>query len=115
MVRNKINFVPGIAAVLILFIAIFVAGCNKSSNVRWVYYDETNCADPWAFTNNNEQLKNNVVNYLDGEGVKVFEIEIFRQQPAETCPECTCKTGRQYKLKIKRSDLDNARSKNFYE
>src|SRR6187401_3409522 len=86
----------------IFLVVLFMSGCGKSSNVRWVLYDETNCADKWTFNNNNEILKNNIVEYMDGKGVKIFEIEIFRQVEAESCGECTCKTGRQVKCKVRK-------------
>jgi hypothetical protein len=102
------------AATIVLCLFAFL-GCTKSGNVRWVYYDETNCADRWEYTNNNEKLKDNIIEYLDGRGVTVHEIEIFRRLEAESCSDCNCRTGRQIKCKIKKSDLDNARSEGFRE
>ncbi len=99
----------------ILFVVLFMLGCSKSSKVRWVYYDETNCSDKWEYTNNNELLKKNIVEYMDSRGVKVFEIEIFIIVEAESCGECSCKTGRQVKCKIKKGDLENAKGEGFYE
>jgi hypothetical protein len=99
----------------ILFLSVVFSGCDKEGRVRWVYYDETNCADHWAFTNNNEQLKMNCTSYLESRGVKVYEIEIFRYTVAEPCTECQCKTGRQYKCKIPKKDLRSAKNEGFYE
>jgi hypothetical protein len=99
----------------IILVVLFTTGCSKSSKMRWILYDETNCADKWTFTNNNEVLKENIVDYMEGKGVKIFEIEIFSLAQAESCSECSCKTGRQVKCKIKKGDLDNAKSEGFYE
>src|SRR4051812_38756814 len=86
----------------IVLVVLSISACSKSSKVRWVLYDETNCSDKWAYTNNNEVLKDNIVNYMDSKGVKIYEIEIFRIVDAESCSECSCKTGRQVKCKIKK-------------
>jgi hypothetical protein len=103
---------PGLL-ILVLFIAF--SGCTKQGKVRWVYYEETRCADKWTFTNNNELLKQNVVDYLATKGVKVYELEIFASSPAETCSACICKTGRLIKCKIAKHDLDEASSEGFHQ
>ena len=99
----------------VVLVVLSLSRCGKSSNVRWVFYDETNCSDKWTYTNNNEVLKDNIVDYMDSKGVKIFEIEIFTIVEAESCHECSCKTGRQIKCKIKKGDLSNAKSEGFYE
>jgi hypothetical protein len=103
------------AFTVLILLSLFSQSCNKTSKVKWIFYDETHCADKWEFTNNNERLKQNITEYLDGKGIKVLEIEIFRQIEAETCSACTCKTGRQIKCKVKRGDLDEAKDEGFYE
>ena len=112
--KKRILLTTSAIALCILFVVV-LAGCKKSSSVRWVFYDETNCADRWTYTNNNELLKQNITEYLDGRGVKVYEIEIFRMLDAESCSDCHCKTGRQIKCKIRKSDLDNAKNEGFTE
>ena len=100
--------------VLSVFIAV-IAGCGKSGNVRWVHYDETNCADRWERSNNNEKLKENIVNYLDEKGIKVFEIEIFSDRTADACTDCNCKSGRRVKCKVSRGDAKDIKKEGFYE
>jgi hypothetical protein len=99
----------------VLVITAFLAACGKSGNVKWVHYDETRCADKWDYDINNEKLKDNVVSYLGSKGVKVFEIEIFTDIPAQPCTDCTCKTGRRIKCKIKKREVKNVTGEGFYE
>lgn len=100
---------------LILILSAFVLGCGKSGNVRWVQYDETYCADRWDYNINNEKLKENITTYLKDQGIKVLELEIFSDRTAETCRECTCKSGRRIKCKIKKRDVKEAKTLGFYE
>jgi hypothetical protein len=100
---------------LVLTIALFSVSCTKQKQAKWMYYQETICADKWEYTINNEKLKDNVVAYLQTKGVTVYEMEIFRIGEPETCSACTCKTGRRYKLKVKKSDVSDAKSEGLYE
>jgi hypothetical protein len=100
---------------VLVIISALISGCGKSGNVKWLHYNETNCADKWEKTINNEGLKDNVVAYLDKQGVKVLEIEIFTDIDPDTCTDCTCKTGRRFKIKVKKRDVSKSKSVGFYE
>lgn len=89
-------------------------GCTKS-NMKWVNYDETQCADRWEFNINNEKLKENVTSYYKGKGVRIYDIEIYTDHGPETCLECNCKTGRRFHCKVKNGDLSSMKSDGFYE
>ena len=99
---------------VLLVVPAILSGCGKS-NVRWVHYDETYCADKWEKSINNEKLKTNITTYLESKGIKVFEIEIFTDRTAEPCPDCVCKSGRRVKVKVKRSDVKKIKREGFYE
>jgi len=99
---------------LILFVvSVVFFGCNKS-NFRWLTYDETYCSDKWAYTLNNEKQKDNIVAYMDKQGVKVFEIEIFNDRTPDSCKDCNCKSGRRIKCKIKKRDESLIKKEGFY-
>ena len=100
---------------LIFIIALSLLSCNKSRKAVWMYYDETNCADKWTYTKNNEMLKDNVTSYLKSQKIKIYEMEIFNHTTAESCTACTCKTGRRYKLKVQRGDVDKAKSQGLFQ
>lgn len=100
---------------LIAFCLLTVAGCQKV-NVIWVKYNETQCADSWDYSDNNEVLKEHVETYLKGKGVKVLEMEIFIDaDPQQNCSSCSCTTGRTIKVKIKKRDLDDVKNLGFYQ
>lgn len=99
----------------VLVFPIMLISCGKSGNVKWVYYDETYCSDKWDYHVNNELLKENVAGFLKGKGVKVYEIEIFNDRTPDTCTDCSCKSGRRIKCKIKKREVKNVRGLGFYE
>lgn len=101
---------------LLLFPLLLIsAGCNKASKAKWYFYDETKCADRWTKTNNNEALKENVTSYLASQNITIYEMEIFIHQAADECSECSCKSGRRYKVKVKKSDQSKIKEEGFYQ
>jgi hypothetical protein len=103
------------SVILPLALFAFLNSCFKGNQMDWIYYDETNCADRWEFTNNNELLKDRIVAYYKGKGVRIYEIEIFSDRTREACSECICKTGRRVKAKIKHKDAKVMKAEGFYE
>jgi hypothetical protein len=104
----------GILVAVIAGAVFLLLSCTKS-NVKWVYYDETRCADKWEYTYNNEKLKENFINYYNSRGIKIYEVEIFNDIAADPCADCTCKTGRRFKSKVKKGDATNLKRESFYE
>ncbi|WP_317896913.1 hypothetical protein [Aurantibacillus circumpalustris] len=96
-------------------IFVLISGCGKLGGVKWLHYDETFCADKWEKNVNNEKLKNNITEYLDKKGIKVFEIEIFSDITPDSCTECACKTGRRIKCKVSSGDVSELKNEKFYE
>ena len=107
------NFLsPAFFAVVLISV---VVSCTKPRNIKWVYYDQTLCADKWGPYTSNEDLKIKITDYFDGIGIEVYDIEIFNFGTPETCLACTCKTGKTIKLKIKKKHLDDIKKEGFYE
>jgi hypothetical protein len=101
---------------IVLLVALLLGvGCGKRFTYKWVYYDETYCSDVWKTSANNETLKQNVIDYLDAKGVKVFDIEIFSDKTAESFVSCDNRTGRRFKCKIKEINLSKVKGLGFYE
>jgi hypothetical protein len=100
--------------VLSALLLLVFSGCIKPK-MSWVYYDETRCADKWEYTHNNERLKENFTTYYKSQGVRIYEVEIFSDGAAETCSECSCKTGRRFKAKVKKSEVKNLKNAGFYQ
>ena len=94
---------------------LFLNGCGKRSDILWVYYDETRCSDRWERSNSNEALKANIIDYYEGKQVTIYDLEIFSDRSPESCFDCSCKTGRRIKAKIKGKYLTDVKSDGFYQ
>jgi hypothetical protein len=103
-----------VKALLIGLVVVFIA-CNKANHYVWVFCDETYCSNGWTASNNNEALKQNVVDYYKGKGTTIYDLEIFSDRDAETNTTCFNKTGRRVKCKIKNHDLKKMKAEGFYE
>jgi len=112
MFKHKINL--SLIGVLLLTLALFLQ-CSKSGKTKWLYYNQTQCADKWGSYTNNEDLKLKITEYFDSKGIDVFDIEIFSNGTADACLDCTCRTGKRIKLKIMKRDLDEMKEEGFYE
>jgi hypothetical protein len=99
---------------LVLILCVFIQ-CAKTGKTKWVYYNQTQCADKWGSYTNNEDLKIKITEYFASKGVDVYDVEIFSNGTAEACLECSCLTGKRIKLKIMKRDLDELKEEGFYE
>lgn len=101
---------------LLVLCVLFIVSCTKPIRERWVYYDETYCANPWPVNNTNEILKQNIVDYFKAKGIDIYDIEIFSDRTPEACPgTCDCKSGRRVKCKVAKRDVDDMKANGFYE
>lgn len=114
MLNQRVNK-TAIALLTGLFGLLLLCGaCNKNMYV-WVYYDETYCSNAWETSNNNESLKQNVIELYKGKGISIYDIEIFNDRDPEQNLNCFNKTGRRLKCKIKNKDLSKSKSEGFYQ
>lgn len=108
------NFLKRIFFAVVIISAVGLA-CTKPRKIKWVYYDQTICADKWGAYTGNEDLKLKITDYFEGLNIDVYDIEIFNFGTPETCLACTCKTGKTIKLKVKKKDLEDIKKEGFYE
>ncbi len=54
MFKPRINL--SLFGVLLLTLALFLQ-CSKTGKTKWLYYNQTQCADKWGSYTNNEDLK----------------------------------------------------------
>ena len=78
-------------------------------------YDETSCADPWEEASTNEELKENIINFLSGKQVLVHEIGIRNDGEKELCKACRCETGKRILIRISNSDTAKIQNSFFYK
>lgn len=110
-ILNLISF----TVVLVFALHIVLSSCNKPLKERWVYYDETYCADAWTYSGVNEVLKLNVIDYFKTKNISIYDIEIFVDRQAEQNNSCLNKSGRRIRCKIGKRDLEDIKIHGFYE
>ncbi len=88
---------------LILSSFILNTSCEKISNKAWAYYDETGCYEEWEIEKVNDETEENIIVYLNSNGIEVFEIEI--NNDADNDGTGACETGRRVEVKIKKKKL----------
>lgn len=100
---------------LLLTLQLVLSSCNKPLKERWVYYDETYCADGWVYSGVNEVLKQNIIDYFKAKNISIYDIEIFVDRQADQNSSCLNKSGRRIRCKIGKRDLDEIKEHGFYE
>ena len=72
-------------------------GCHKSdtepTDLVRVSYAQTQCADKWGFTRDNQQLQTLATTYLAQQGITLLNTNASQTSPAAACAACTCRTG----------------------
>ena len=92
---------------IILLFLFFLVSCEKiPGDKAWVYFNETQCANPWPI-DNSASTESKVQAYLETNGIQIFDnrIEIFSKGPF--CEACHCSTGRKIYVLILKSDLED--------
>ncbi len=103
-----------LVSLMVSVTSVLTSSCKSNSN-KWVYYDETYCADFWKYSGNNEVLKQNIVDFFKTEGVSILDLEIYVDRTEEINNTCQNKTGRRVKCKVKEKDVSRMKSRGFYE
>jgi len=115
LIQSKYKSVGKIVLLFALFSIFLGYACRKSSHYVWLSYNETQCADAWPISTNNETLKNNIVDFFKSKGITIYDTEIFASYDAETFNSCSSKSGRVIKCKIKENQVSDIKSYGFYE
>lgn len=113
--KDKINIWVKLSLILLFSVFVTLSSCNKKNDYSWYSYDETNCMDAWTYSTNNETLKDNIVSYFKTKNITVYDIEIFVSKNAEPLMNCSSKTGRVIKCKVKNRDEASIKNAGFYE
>jgi hypothetical protein len=88
---------------LALFIGTTAFTCNKNENILskepgdsllTFSYAQTQCADPWPASADDNVTAQNVRRFLDSAGVPVSSVNIKKTALEATCLACTCPSGK---------------------
>ncbi|MEM6806316.1 MAG: hypothetical protein AAF696_33265 [Bacteroidota bacterium] len=90
-----------------LFILIFTAllGCEDEvlPDTRFFKYKQTQCADPWGNTQDSEELRSLVRDYLLTKDIEVLESSVSAGD-IELCNACSCLSGRVLRINVNLED-----------
>ena len=77
---------------------------SEESETKWMSYQETQCADPWANNSAQQDKAQAVKEYMEKQGVAVLDISFTRVNDGIVCMACICPSGRVLKVKVKKED-----------
>lgn len=92
--------------------------CKKTMNTTAVmYYNQTQCADPWGEGKTEAELKEKVKSYLETKSIHVWHVVIFRylKEAEMLCMACKCPSGKRFKANIAMADTARARALGFFQ
>ncbi|MFY0600019.1 MAG: hypothetical protein JXR03_10135 [Cyclobacteriaceae bacterium] len=81
-----------------------------------IYWNETQCADPWGNSGEPSDLVKvqEMINYLEGEGIEPYTIQVKELKTLVSfCEACICSSGRQFVLRVDKEDLEEAEKLKF--
>jgi hypothetical protein len=102
----KLKLVLSIGVVLMLSILV---GCkieSTNSITFWVFYNETQCSDPWGTYDLMDNEKKRVITaYFKNKGVEILKIKFNKNNIHPACALCPCTTGTIILSEIKKEHL----------
>lgn len=99
----------------ILSLTILNSCERTSSNLVNMFYELTQCNDPWQSGANEAELRTNISNFLRENRVVVLSIRIENSNPPAdaSCTACNCTTGKRAVITISISDQNRAFAQGF--
>ena len=84
-------------------------------NLRKIYWNETQCNDPWQRSANQLETLLAMKAYLMSQNIEVYSAKLVDLQTGWAyCAACSCGTGRYFMLYIHNDDLAKAEKLGFY-
>ncbi|PHN04985.1 hypothetical protein [Flavilitoribacter nigricans] len=99
-----------------LLILIGSNGCLEDEDQSTFFWAQTKCADPWSKDPdlNQNELEPLVIQFLDKEGIDVYDTWIeFAAALSQDCEACSCTTGNKIYVRIDQSDEPAIRDLGF--
>lgn len=92
-----------IIGISLLFLTL-VPSCSKTTNGRWMIYQEMNCLPFWANESSNRKSINALETFLKSEGIIPLKIKIIGVRET-SCDYCDCYTGIEYHVQVDKSQI----------
>lgn len=101
-----------ISIIFIIIAFISNIACEKRQQ-REVYYNETQCADPWENAPIENDKLDNVKTFINSLGIQPVSIRIDQSGEAQACAACACLTGNRIIVKIHKDEVEKLKSHGF--
>lgn len=98
-----------------LFLNVCCSKDDVSNEYVYALYSQTSCADPWGYSNNNEELAIKIKDYFEIQNIEIFDVEIDNKGTAQLCNACTCLSGMRIIVKVRIDDLNSVIEHGFQE
>lgn len=83
--------------ILVIFSAcMLLSSCKKEENYICYSIEQTQCADPWGYGNNDMATINLLRDYLWQNGIDADKVSLKTTGLGEACLACTCTSGRTF-------------------
>ena len=88
---------------------IFIAGCKeKEENFTELWFEETQCANPWPVLPETENYLPEIESFLESEGILIYAIGREKVEDPQPCDACLCLTGYIIVIRVQESDVARA-------
>ncbi len=104
--------------ILYTLLGLLFFNCSKdddSSGAVPVAYNQTACADPWGYADDNNALAVKIITFFNTENIKISNVNIGPQGIPEACLACTCLTGKRITVDVRSTDLEAIKAFGFQE
>ncbi len=96
---------------------LWLTGCyhdEAGPRTAWLYYPETQCADPWTRHSDDISTIRAISEHLRTQQIRVFSLEILNADTSQVyCRACGCPTGRRIRAEVLSEDVGKTESIGF--
>ncbi len=83
---------------------LLLTGCDKTTDGKWMVYEETVCYPYWVHTSNDNKTKDQLESFLKDDGIIPLKIRVLGEREI-TCEACACLTGKRYEVLVDKSQI----------
>jgi hypothetical protein len=92
-----------------------LVGCEKYRFDKEVLYEQTFCAEAWDYGDTDAETVDQMVAFLDKNGVKLRDARLVSERSPDGCYACNCKSGRVFYGRVREKDLAAVQKLGFRE
>jgi hypothetical protein len=89
---------------LLIITLLFNVSCAKTTNGKWMVYEESACLPFWAHESSDRKSKQILSDFLKDQQIIPLKIKIVGERELN-CLECYCLTGKEYHVKVDKTQI----------